>query len=311
MYLQCYFGIIASEVIKLYELIQVAKNTYYVSSPTRVGVFRYNDNDVCLIDSGYDTNAAKRIHKACDEMGFNIKMVFITHVHADHVGGCNYWQTKLGVPIYYNGSDISLINNTLLQASFVCGCYPFSEMQSKFFMAKPCSALPFTEACLPKGLSSFQINGHAASMTGFKTSDDVYFLADMFSDEEHIEKHGVIYNFDIDEYLKSLDFVETLKGKMFVMSHTEPCEDIAYLTKINRQMIFNMLDFIKDMATAPILFEDLMKNILDKFNITMSVTQFNLIGSAIRSFLSYLYNREEITSEVINNKLYWITAKGE
>ena len=44
----------------MYELIQVAENTYYIQSPAKIGIVKVNNTDVCLIDSGNDKDAGKR-----------------------------------------------------------------------------------------------------------------------------------------------------------------------------------------------------------------------------------------------------------
>ena len=41
----------------MYELTQVAGNSYYIQSPAKIGLVRLNDTDVCLIDSGNDKEA--------------------------------------------------------------------------------------------------------------------------------------------------------------------------------------------------------------------------------------------------------------
>lgn len=47
----------------MYELIQLTERTYYIKSPTNIGLFRLDD--VCLIDSGNDKDAGRRIRQVC------------------------------------------------------------------------------------------------------------------------------------------------------------------------------------------------------------------------------------------------------
>lgn len=44
----------------MYELTQVAGNSYYIQSPAKIGLVRLNDTDVCLIDSGNDKEPGAR-----------------------------------------------------------------------------------------------------------------------------------------------------------------------------------------------------------------------------------------------------------
>ena len=44
----------------MYELKQAAERTYYISAPTKIGIYRTNDRDVYLIDSGDNRNAGKK-----------------------------------------------------------------------------------------------------------------------------------------------------------------------------------------------------------------------------------------------------------
>ena len=47
----------------MYELIQVAENTFCIESPSKIGIFRESEHEVWLIDSGNDKDAAKKILK--------------------------------------------------------------------------------------------------------------------------------------------------------------------------------------------------------------------------------------------------------
>lgn len=47
----------------MYELIQAGEKSWYIKSPANVGVYRMNDKEVCLIDSGNDKDAGRKILK--------------------------------------------------------------------------------------------------------------------------------------------------------------------------------------------------------------------------------------------------------
>ena len=45
------------------ELIQVGEKTYYIKNPTNIGIYKVDDENVYLIDSGNDKEAGKKILK--------------------------------------------------------------------------------------------------------------------------------------------------------------------------------------------------------------------------------------------------------
>ena len=47
--------------INMYELIQVSEKSYYIQSPANIGLVKLNKKEVCLIDSGNDKNAGKKV----------------------------------------------------------------------------------------------------------------------------------------------------------------------------------------------------------------------------------------------------------
>lgn len=47
----------------MYELLQAGEQSYYINSPAKIGIYRQNDTDIYLIDSGNDKEAAKKIIK--------------------------------------------------------------------------------------------------------------------------------------------------------------------------------------------------------------------------------------------------------
>ena len=63
----------------MYELNQVSGNSYYIQSPAKIGLVRLNDTDVCLIDSGNDKEAGRKVRQLLDQNGWDLTATFNTH----------------------------------------------------------------------------------------------------------------------------------------------------------------------------------------------------------------------------------------
>ena len=50
----------------MYELVHVSGSSYYIQSPAKIGLVKLNDTEVCLIDSGNDKDAGKKVKKLLD-----------------------------------------------------------------------------------------------------------------------------------------------------------------------------------------------------------------------------------------------------
>lgn len=292
----------------MYELIQVGEKTYYINCPAKIGIYRINENDVCLIDSGNDKDAGKKVQKILKAQNWKLSMIINTHSHADHIGGNSLLQQRLECPAYSVGIENSFIQNPVLEPSFLYGGYPCKELRNKFLMAQASTISELTEEVLPAGLELIRLDGHSFSMVGLKTADDVWFLADCLTSSNIIEKYHVSFLYDVREYLETLAKVEKLQGKLFIPSHAEPTEDIKDLVDINRNKVFEIIELIKKTCEEPKCFEDILKNIFDSFQLTMDFTQYVLVGSTVRSYLSYLHDKGELAVEFKDNRLLWLAC---
>lgn len=62
----------------MYELQQVGEKSYYINSPAKIGIYRQNETDIYLIDSGNDKEAAKKIIKIAAQQNWTIKGIVNT-----------------------------------------------------------------------------------------------------------------------------------------------------------------------------------------------------------------------------------------
>ena len=124
----------------MYELTQVAGSSYYIQSPAKIGLVRLNDTNVCLIDSGNDKEAGRKVRQILDANGWHLTAIYNTHSNADHIGGNQYLQNQTGCRIYAPGIECDLTRHPLLEPAFLYGGYPPKDLRHKFLMAKPSDA---------------------------------------------------------------------------------------------------------------------------------------------------------------------------
>lgn len=286
------------------ELIKVGEKTYYIKNPTNIGIYKIDDTNVYLIDTGNDKDAGKKILKIIEEHGWNVKGIITTHSNADHIGGNKVIQDRTNCVILANNIEKSFTEYPILESSFLYGGYPFKDIRNKFLLAKE-SVVKQVDNNLPEGLEYFSLKGHFFDMIGIKTSDNVYFLADSLFSEETITKYHLFFIYDIREYLNTLDYLSTLNGKMYIPSHCTATNDISNLIELNRNKIQEISDKIYNFCINDHTFEDILKYIFDEYNLIMNANQYVLVGSTIKSYLSFLYDENKLKCEFKNNKMVW------
>lgn len=286
------------------ELVKVGEKTYYIKNATNIGIFKFDDTNVYLIDTGNDKDAGKKILKIIDEQGWKVKGIINTHSNADHIGGNKVIQDRTNCTILAHNMEKSFTEFPILEPSFLYGGYPFKDLRNKFLLAKESVVLPI-ENNLPNGLEYFFLKGHFFDMIGIKTSDNVYFLADSIFSEETIKKYHLFFVYDVREFLNTLDYLKTLNGKMYIPSHSEATSDISALIELNKHKIQEVMDKIYNICAKEITFEEILKYIFDEYNLIMNVNQYVLVGSTIKSYLAYLADENKVIYEFKDNKMIW------
>ena len=289
----------------MYELIQVLGNSYYIQSPAKIGLVRLNDTEVCLIDSGNDKDAGKKVRRILDENGWTLQAIYNTHSHADHIGGNRYLQAQTGCRIYAPGIECDITNHTILEPSFLYGGFPFRDLRHKFLLAQESSAEDLTEDVLPEGFEMISLSGHFFDMVGFRTPDDVVYLADCLSSRETLDKYRIGFLYDVASYLGTLEMVKTLRASMFVPAHAEATEDISSLAQYNIDQVQKIADEIVEFCREPLCFEDLLQKLFDTYGLTMNFEQYVLVGSTVRSYLAWLKDTGRLNARFENNRMLW------
>ena len=292
----------------MYELKQVGSNSYFIQSPAKMGLYRLNETDVCLIDSGNDKDAGRKVRQLLDANGWHLTAIYNTHSNADHIGGNKYLQAQTGCKIYAPGIECDFTRHPVLEPAFLYGGYPCKELRHKFLMAQESDALPLTQETLPKGFELLELPGHFFSMVGFRTPDDVVYLADCLSSQETLDKYQIGFIYDVAAYLNTLERVKTLQAKVFVPAHAAVTEQIAPLAQVNIDKVAEIAGKILELCGQPMSFETVLQKLFADYGLTMNFEQYVLVGSTVRSYLAWLKDTGKLTARFEDNRLLWQRA---
>ena len=292
----------------MYELIQVSEQSYYIQSPAKIGLVKLNKQDVCLIDSGNDKDAGRKVRQLLEANGWRLTAIYNTHSNADHIGGNKYLQGQTGCMIYAPGIDCAFTHHPILEPSFLYGGYPCKELRHKFLMAQESDAQELTKESLPEGLEIIPLPGHFFDMVGFRTPDDVVYLADCLSSRETLDKYQIGFIYDVAAYLNTLEMVKSLRAKMFVPAHSAASEDVTELAQYNIDKVLEIADKITGICREPLCFEVILQKLFADYGLTMNFEQYVLVGSTVRSYLAWLKDNGRVNTLFEDNMLLWQRA---
>ena len=292
----------------MYELNHITGNSYYIQSPSKMGLVKLNDTDVCLIDSGNDKDAGRKVRQLLDANGWHLTAIYNTHSNADHIGGNRYLQGQTKCKVYAQGIECDITRHPVLEPAFLYGGFPPKDLRHKFLMAQESDAQELTGAVLPEGFELLQLPGHFFHMVGFRSPDDVVYLADCLSSRETLDKYQIGFVYDVAAYLDTLEKVKTMQAAAFVPAHAEVTEDIAPLAQYNIDKVLEIADHMVELCAEPVIFEELLKKLFDDYGLTLTFEQYVLVGSTVKSYLAWLKDTGRLTALFEDNRLLWRRA---
>ena len=289
----------------MYELNHITGNSYYIQSPSKMGLVKLNDTDVCLIDSGNDKDAGRKVRQLLDANGWHLTAIYNTHSNADHIGGNRYLQGQTKCKIYAQGIECDITRHPVLEPAFLYGGFPPKDLRHKFLMAQESDAEELTPDVLPEGFQLLQLPGHFFHMVGFRSPDDVVYLADCLSSRETLDKYQIGFLYDVAAYLDTLEKVKTMQAAAFVPAHAQVTEDIAPLAQYNIDKVHEIADHMVELCAEPVMFEELLKKLFDDYGLTLTFEQYVLVGSTVKSYLAWLKDTGRLTALFEDNRLLW------
>jgi len=279
-------------------------NFFIIDSGALNTVFVDTGDSVTLFDTCLSIDAAKKINKAIDK---HVVTILNTHSHADHIGGNSFFESRYNSKTYIHKNELSFCSLPDLESALLYGGASFKKGKSKFLCAKPLTNVSTFENYTDLEVEVIELFGHSPGHCGFKV-DNILFAGDAIFSKGVIEKHKILYLYDVEEYINSLSKIRNIDFEHIIFCHKGVLskndadslidENIKH-TEIISEMI---TDTVKKMSYAGA--DDISADLMNKLSIPFEIEYFLLVSSTIRGYLKYLENHEIVTP-IIDNGVKW------
>ena len=310
------------------KIIELSSGVYVIPSTTNVGVITTeNDSiiEVYLIDSGsteIDGEYVLDVLKAFFEQQgqtFKLKAIITTHGHADHCGAHNFLQEETGCELWAAKHEQGAMETPIIQGTVLWGGDPPHELRTLFFMPSPTYLNHFItkdeviELSGSRTLSFIELSGHSYNTLGViitaKNGHKVIFPGDNIFPRNEIINHWIPLILNPVEYMDSLDkLCEIENVEWCIPSHGDFLNrNINEAAELNKIAIIStrtcILDSLK--TKKKLTAEEIVKYVADKNDMQLSLSQYALVSSTVKSYISIMHDAREIKMEVSDNKLYF------
>ncbi len=204
------------------ELRQITERVYFVEDTTNIGLIN-SGNTAIIFDSPIDRDKAKKVKRIIDSNGFVPSSLLLSHHHADHTGGAKFFKEAYNLRVLADPLEKVFIENPFLEPVYLAqGASPPQAFLTKWVTSNPV----YVDGILQEGkldldgteLRVLNLSGHSIGMIGIMF-DGVVFAADSFFSTEILEKYGIPYFHNMEEYLKKMNYLKALDFEYILPSH--------------------------------------------------------------------------------------------
>ena len=289
------------------ELKQIGPKTFCIEHDTNIGIHFTDDGRMYLIDTGSKGDGEK-IDEILSREGWVPSCIINTHTHIDHIGGNEFLMRKYGIPAYCTDYDMAFAHYSELEAAYMNGGYPAEKLRTIF--AHP-GMIGFRsiEKETPDGIDWTYLPGHSFGMIGIRTSDDIWFLGDSYFSRNFLKQYtfGFIYN--VEAYIDTLKKLKEFKGALFVPSHGILETDIVPSLEQNLRSVAEMCSMICETCREYRGQDEILQQMYERLRMHARPAQHALLSSTVKSYLTYLQDRNKLECRFVDNIMKWRTQE--
>ena len=289
------------------EIKQIGPKTFCIEHDTNIGIHFTDDGRMYLIDTGSQGDGEK-IDEILSREGWVPSCIINTHTHIDHIGGNEFLMRKYGIPAYCTDYDMAFAHYSELEAAYMNGGYPAEKLRTIF--AHP-GMIGFRslEKETPDGIDWTYLPGHSFGMIGIRTSDDIWFMGDSYLSRSFLKQYtfGFIYN--VEAYIDTLKKLKEFKGALFVPSHGILETDIVPSLEQNLRSVAEMCSMICETCREYRGQDEILQQMYERLRMHARPAQHALLSSTVKSYLTYLHDRNKLECRFVDNIMKWRTQE--
>lgn len=225
------------------EMLHVLGNTYAaVGSTALLPIYKLNERDIVLIDTGYAKLDRAGLVNLLDGSGLVPKYVLCSHAHFDHTGNVRYLQERYGAKAILSLIEAGIsVNPDSYRANYVALTYGKSR---ELFLEECFTAdrvLRETDTSLELDGRTFGIlplPGHSAGHLGFVTPDGAAYVGDCLISQCEIDGAKLPTSMFIARDLESKAYLKTTDYPVYILAHKEVVRREALEGLIDRNIGF-------------------------------------------------------------------------
>ncbi|MET3288027.1 UNVERIFIED_CONTAM: glyoxylase-like metal-dependent hydrolase (beta-lactamase superfamily II) [Brevibacillus sp. OAP136] len=298
-----------------YAPIMVGERTGFFAGSVNIGIL-LGETGAILIDSGLDTQNAKKLKKGLDEIGQKLVAIVQTHAHADHFGGNAYLLGQFPDAVVYAPElEEAMIRNPLLEPIYLgMGVSPLKELKNKFLLAESSRVdhiLPSQGTITIDGmeLELLALPGHSYNQIGI-AAEGICYAADSFFGEETLKKHKLPFLVDARETLHSLAKLQATNYEGYLPGHGSFETSVDAVLEANIRCHKELLDRIEALYSTEATLEEGLMHICNQLEIKLdNLSGYVLFRTAFMGYLVGLLQEERITYRFVDNQLRFSSTR--
>ena len=278
------------------EMLHVLGNTYAaVGSTALLPIYKLNERDIVLIDTGYAKLDRAGLVNLLDGSGLVPKYVLCSHAHFDHTGNVRYLQERYGAKAILSLIEAGIsVNPDSYRANYVALTYGKSR---ELFLEECFTAdrvLRETDTSLELDGRTFGIlplPGHSAGHLGFVTPDGAAYVGDCLISQSEIDGAKLPTSMFIARDLESKAYLKTTDYPVYILAHKEVVRREALEGLIDRNIGFiqskraELMEVLEDGMT----FSEWIGAFCQRENVrTHNELKFSIVERNFSNFVSWL-----------------------
>lgn len=273
---------------------RIRGNTYCIDTGmTYIPFYKIDDREIIMLDSGLAGEETKEIEKFLELYSLKLAAIICSHAHVDHVGNNMYFKKKYNCIIAMPEFE-AFVCSSIDNLKFYYGYQTLSDIKENFgdmVCKTDIMILDNQEYIYIYGVKFKIIStpGHSPAHICIVTPDDVVYLGDSLISYEVMERAKLPYTYTISKDLKSKGKLYKFKYDKYIVAHKGIYSNITKLVEDNINFYRNIAAKIYNIIDGNITMENIVKNAIENFHISISgVCKYIIMERIVRSYIEYL-----------------------